>query len=386
MNEHIHTVKYGSKTIHIVGTAHISKQSVEEVRSVIDRVQPDTVCVELDKNRYQAMMDPNRWRKLNVFEVIKQRKGLQLLLNIIIGSFQRRIGQRFGIEPGAEFKAAIEAAEAQQAALELVDRDIQITFKRTWRKLGFAKKLTVLSLILDSLFEGEELTEAEVEAMKASDQLTELMRQFAEKMPSVQETLIDERDQYMMHAIRNAPGETIVAVVGAGHVQGMLNYLEADLEPETLNLVPRGTNWTTMAQWLIPALFLYAIYNGYQQASGQTVVEMMSGWVLPNALFSALLTAIAGGRVLSVVAAAFASPLTSLVPLVGTGFFVGYLEAKLRKPTVEDCERIPEDAVDLPGIYRNRFTRVLLVFFMSNLGSSLGAIIGISWVISLLNL
>lgn len=386
-SDNVTTLKKDNKTYHIIGTAHISKESVEEVKAVIDEIKPDTVCVELCETRYNTINNPDRWKSLDIFAIIREKKVLYLLSNIAVGAFQRRIGAELGVKPGAEFVAAIEKAKDVGAELVLADRDVQATLKRTWRNLSFFKKMNTLSAITESLFESDEKVSAEdIEKMKEKNQLEEAMKEFADENPEIQKPLIDERDQFLMSAIEEAKGETIVAVVGAGHVAGMQTYFGKSIDREKLSQIPPPKAWTGLIKWIIPLLVMYAFYKGYTDMSGQTFQAMLERWILPNAIVSALFTIVARGHILSVIVAFIASPITSLIPLIGTGFFVGYVEAKLRKPTVADCERIPDEAKDIKGFYSNRFTHVLIVFFLSNLGSSLGAVIGtglVAWLLAM---
>ncbi len=372
------------KTYYIVGTAHVSQESVEEVEETITALQPDTVCVELCDTRYQALTDKDRWKNLDIFKVIREGKMLLLLANLAVGAYQRRLGKELGVEPGAELIAGVQKAKEIGAELCLADRDIQATLKRTWRNLSFWQKLNLLGGILGSLVSTETIEAEQIEELKEKDQLTEMMEELARVMPEVQKPLIDERDQYLMSSIEEAPGNTIVAIVGAGHVAGMQTYFGKPIDREKLDVLPPPSKVTGMLKWLIPALIVAAFSFGITKNEGRTFDELLFAWVLPNSIASALFAAIGGGKILSVLAAFVSSPITSLNPLIGSGMVVGLVEAWLRKPTVADCERINSDVRNLKGIYKNPFTRVLLVAVLANLGSAIGAWIGISWVLSLI--
>jgi len=377
------TLTKGDKTYHILGTAHVSQKSVEEVEQLIQEVAPDTVCVELCATRYQALTDKNRWQKLNVFEVIKQGKTLFLLANLALTSFQRKMGDQLGVKPGAELVAAVDAAERSGAMLVLADRDVQVTLKRTWARIPWWKKMMVLSGVFESLWAKVELKEEDLEQMKDKDHLSHMMEEFARELPEVKEPLIDERDRYLMSKIEQAEGETIVAVVGAGHVQGITEHFGSKVDLPALESLPPRNAWAGALKWLIPILVLAAFYVGYSKHSGETLEEMLYAWVLPNSFMAALLSAIAGAKLLSILTAFFASPLTSLNPTLGAGMVVGLMEAWLRKPTVEDMEALPADIKSLKGFYRNPFTRVLMVTVFSTLGSALGAIVGLGWLVAI---
>lgn len=377
-------LEQGDRRIYLIGTAHISERSVHEVRETIEKVRPDTVCVELDQLRHDAMMDESRWRQLDIFEVIKQKKVLFVLANLALAAYQRKLGEKLGVRPGAEQLEAINAAQAVGAEVVLADRDIQATLKRTWANLTFMDKVKVMGALANGFGGGNEITEEDLEKLKERDHLNEMMAEFAKALPRVQVPLIDERDRYLMSSVEDAPGKTIVAVVGAGHVPGMIRYQGQAVDRAALSVIPPAKGWVRALKWVIPALMLGAFYFGYQQHSGASLKELLFAWALPNAMMAAVLSIVALAKPLSVVTAAVASPITSLNPTIGAGMVVGLLEAWLRKPTVEDAARVGQDSTSIRGIYRNRFTRVLLVAAMATVGSAMGAWVGATWVLSLL--
>lgn len=368
----------------IVGTAHVSQGSVDEVARVIDEVQPDVVAVELDEARHKALTDEDRWKNLDIFKVIRDGKTLFLLANLAIGAYQRRLGAQLGVRPGAEMLAGIQKAEAMGASVALVDRDIHITLKRTWASLGFWRKMTLLAAVVEGLVSRDQVEEVDIERLKEKAQLSQMMSEFARLLPEVHKPLIDERDQYLISSIEEIEGQKIVAVVGAGHVEGMTRYFGKPVDKPALNELPKPSKWTGALKWLIPVLIVSAFGIGYWRNDWTTVEDMLIGWVLPNSIFAAVLTAAALARPLSILTAFLCSPITSLNPLLPAGVVVGLVEAWQRRPTVEDCERINEDVQSIRGIYKNQFTRVLLVAVMATLGSALGAWVGIGWVLVLL--
>ncbi len=374
----------GERTFYIVGTAHVSEASANEVREVIEAVQPDTVCLELCQTRYDALTDEDRWKKLDVFRVIRDGKTLMLLANLAIGAYQRRMGAQLGVQPGAELLAGAESAEAIGARIELVDREIQTTLRRTWANVSFWRKAELISAIMASTLTQETLDEETIEELKEQANLSKMLEEFSEALPEVKGPLIDERDAYLMSGIEDAPGEKVVAVVGAAHVPGMKRLFGTPVDRERLDEQPERAQWTKALKWVIPALVMAAFLVGYFKHQDETLEQMLYAWVIPNSVLAALMTTIALAKPLSVLVAFIASPITSLNPLLGAGMVVGLLEAWLRKPTVEDAERINEDVQSLGGFYRNPFTRVLLVAFMATLGSALGAWVGAGWVVTLL--
>jgi len=368
-------------TYYIVGTAHVSADSVAEVERIIDQVQPDTVCVELCQARYKALTNDSSWRDLDIFKVIKEGKTLFLLANIALSAHQRRIGAQLGVKPGAELLAAVRKAEAVGAKVELVDRDIHATLKRTWANLGFGSKIKLLAGVLIG-GDGGEITEEAIEELKTQAGLSEMLSEFAEALPEVKTPLIDERDQYLMSGIEEASGPSVVAVVGAAHVPGMKENFGKAIDRAKLAELPPPSRFLRALKWVIPAVILAAFAVGLSRNEQQAFTDMLYAWILPNSIMCALLTAIAGGKPLSILTGFFSSPITSLNPLLGAGMVVGLVEAWLRKPTVADCESINEDIATFRGLYRNRVLRVLLVAVMATIGSALGAWVGLAGVLS----
>lgn len=383
-SENVTILERDNKKYYILGTAHISQKSVEEVRHVIETLKPDTVCVELCETRFKALTEENHWKKLNIVQVLKQGKALMLLASLAMSSFQRKMGEKLGVKPGAELQEGVKAAKDVGAELVLADRDIQVTLKRTWGNLSIWKKSMVLMGLMESVVANEELSEEELEKMKERDHLSDMMDEFAKAMPAVKEPLIDERDKFLISKVRDAPGNTVVAVVGAGHVAGMEKHFQAEIDREAINQIPPPSMFFQVMKWLIPAVVIALFVVGWMDKRDKALEEMIYAWVLPNAIGSGLFTLFAGARFLTVITAALAAPLTSLNPTIGAGMVAGFVEALLRKPTVEDCEAIPEDIKTFKGFFRNGFTRVLLVFFMANLGSMIGTWIGVSWLVKIL--
>ena len=382
-SDNVTLLESDSRKIYIVGTAHISEDSVNEVNSVIEQIKPDTVAVELCESRYKALTDENRWKNLDIFKVIKEGKMLFLLANLAIGAYQRRLGQKLGVKPGAEMLAGVKKAEEVGAELALIDRDIHVTLKRTWANVGFWRRIQLMGAITEGLVSKAEVNAEDIEKLKEKTELSEMMSQFAEVLPEVQQPLIDERDKYLMSGIQAAPGDTIVAVVGAGHVEGMTRYFNQPINREELEVIPEPTAVAKALKWVIPCLILAAFSVGYFKHQGESLENMIEAWVLPNSILAALFTTIALAKPLSILAAFIASPITSLNPLLPAGVVVGLVEAWLRKPTVEDAEKINDDVQNLQGIYRNAFTRVLLVAVMATFGSAAGAWVGIGWLVKI---
>ncbi len=369
---HVTHLKYEGKDIYLVGTAHVSPKSVEEVERVIEEIRPDSVCVELDAQRLRMLEDDTAWRKLDIFQVIRERRVLFLLSSLALGAYQRKMGEKQGVRPGAELHAGVIAAKRIGAELVLADRDVQATLKRTWANLSLLDRAKITSGLVAAPFSVEEIDAATIEDLKDQDTIGEMMHELAREFPRLKEPLIDERDAYLISSIREATGPKIVGVVGAAHVAGMVRRLAEPVDRAALSVIPPRTLLSRVLVWVIPLIVLGAFYLGYRKSGNAGLEEMLTAWILPHAIGSSLLTLVALGHPLSVVTAFFAAPLTSLNPAVSAGMVVGLVEAYLRKPTVEDCEGLPTAIQSLRGIYGNRATRVLLVFVLSTLGSAIG--------------
>ena len=373
-------LSYEGREIYLVGTAHVSQRSVEDVGRVVDELRPDTVCVELDSARHQALIDPKRWRHLDIFDVIRQRRVLFMLVSLALSSYQRRLGEKLGVRPGAEMLAAIEHAERVGARLVLADRDIQATLKRTWAALSPWDCLQLGGALVGSLFAKGEITKEQVEALKDRDNIGELVREFAEVMPRLQGPLIDERDRFLMSSIREAPGQRVVGVVGAGHVGGMVRYLHAEVDRDALSAIPPRSWLSRIAPWVLPAVVIVTFYFGLR---ARPLSSLLAAWVVPNAGFAAAFALMARAQLVTVLAAALTAPLTGLVPRLDAGMLAAWVEARLRRPSVADCEGLSQVA-SLADWRQNRFTRVLMVGFAATAGSILGAVVGAAALLLLL--
>lgn len=362
----------------------MSQKSVDEVRRVIAEERPDTVCVELDEGRYKTLVDKAAWQKLNVFDIVRQKRVLFLLSSLALGAYQRRMGEKLGVIPGAELLAAVEAAEAIGAKVVLADRDVQATLKRTWANLSFFDKMQMASGLLAAPFAVEDIDEAKIEELKDKDTIGQMMHEVAEQMPRIKRPLIDERDEYLMSMIQEAPGKKIVGVVGAAHVAGMVTRLGMNVDRDELSKIPPPSPIMSVLKWVIPAIICGMFYWGFREHQGEGLKQMMIAWALPTAVFAGVTTIFALAHPLTVLTAFLAAPITTLNPTIGAGMVAGLVEAYLRKPTVEDCEEVHKAVTSFGALYKNRVTRVLLVVVFTSLGASLGAWVGLGWVMSLL--
>ncbi|MTI48756.1 TraB/GumN family protein [Sporosalibacterium faouarense] len=381
-DQNIHRVHIEDKEIILIGTAHVSKKSAEQVKQVIEEEQPDSVCIELDKQRYKSIREGQKWKDMDIFKVVKENKALLLLVNLVMSSFQKRMAKQFGINPGQEMIQGIQSAEDIDANLVLADRDINITFTRVWRGINFWGKIKLFFELFFSIFSDEEITEEELEKLKTEDMLTSMLSELGDSFPKLKNALIDERDKYLSHKIKTAPGKKIVAVLGAGHVPGIKEEILKDQNLGDLTKVPPKSKVGKIIGWMIPIIILSIIgYTFYTNRN--TGIDQTISWVLWNGSLSSLGALIALGHPLSILTAFVVSPISSLNPALAAGWFSGIVEAFIRKPKVEDFQNLSDDVFTIKGFWRNKVTRILLVVALTNLGSVLGTAIGGADVIRL---
>ena len=373
-------VAVNDKDVYLVGTAHLSNESVEDVQTTVDLVKPDAIAVELCQGRYQAMTQADNWSKMNIFKVVRQRRAVFLLAQLIMTSFYRRLGEKLGIQPGAEMLKGVELAEATGAKLVLADRNIEITLKRVWGYLGFWNKVKLFMQLAMGIFSREEIDSDMIENLKKQDQLEAVMAEFAGKFPEIKRRLIDERDTYLAQEIRSAPGKTVVAVIGAGHVPGITEQIQQDHCLDELKELPPKSRWLAIFKWAIPLAILGLIAYGFFAKGKDHGFESIYIWFLVNGLFSAVGAALALAHPLTILSAFLAAPLTSLNPFFAAGWVAGIVQAVIKKPKVSDLEDLPEAIGTLKGFWTNPVTRILLVVALANLGSVLGTWVAGVWI------
>ncbi len=397
-NKTIYHIQNQDKEILLIGTAHVSRESAKLVREVILSEQPDTVCVELCQTRLASLQDNDKWRNMDIVKVIKEKKALLLLLNLMLASFQKKLAEKFDIKPGQEMINAMEAAKETGAEVIPSDREIQITLSRVWRSMGFWAKIKLLFQLIFSLGGSDEITEEDIEAMKQEDILKTLLSDVKKSHPVIERVLIDERDQFLAKKILDAPGEKIVAVVGAGHVPGIKRYMspQEDLQDNPnsqkkdqtkdqkdeidiaeLNRIPQGGNMGKILKWLIPGAILVLFALGFFMKGKGAGTDMIWLWIAANGIFAGLGALIALAHPLTILSSILAAPLTSLNPMIAAGWVSGLVEAISRKPKVRDLESIPDDILSIRGFWRNNVTRILLVVVFTNLGSTIGTMTAI---------
>lgn len=380
----VHHLEYDDKQVILVGTAHVSRESAQQVRQVIQEENPDTVCVELCQSRYQSIRQKERWQETDIIKIIREKKSFLLLSNLLLASFQKRIAKKLDIKPGQEMITAIETADEMDAEIHLADRDIRTTLSRTWRAMGLWSKIKLLFQLMLSLGEVEEIKEEDIEKMKNEDVLETLLAEVGKALPVLKDILIDERDQYLAKKIRTAPGQKIVAVVGAGHVPGIKKYWNKDIDIRALEQLPPKSHTAGVLKWLIPGAIMAMFIAGFFYGGAKAGQDMIVWWIAANGILAGIGATIALAHPVTIVTSMLAAPLTSLNPMIAAGWVAGLVEAFSRRPKVKDLEKLPEDILSVRGFWRNKVTRILLVVVFTNLGSSIGTFVAFPVIVKLL--
>lgn len=371
-------LELNNRKITLIGTAHVSAESISEVENVISDVKPDCVAIELDEKRYESITNPDKYRELDIIKVLKRKEGFLLLANIVMASFQKRMGKNAGVKPGEEMVAAINKAKELNIPTALVDRPIQITFRRAWKKTSAYGKTQLLSALLASGFSKDEISSEEIENLKQASEMDSMMKELSEVMPAVKQVLIDERDQYLASHIWKVEGNNIVAVLGAGHLPGVEAHLkkiaenQASTDTSEIASIPESSIFSKIMMWLIPALIVAVIAFGFYIGGKDAGSKMALNWILWNGILAGLGALIAGGNPLTILVSFVGAPVTSLCPFIGVGIVAGIVQAAICKPQVKDLETLSDDAGSIKGFYKNKILRVLLVFLLSSVGSSIG--------------
>ncbi len=385
MSDNLTRLQFGGREFILLGTAHVSRESVFEVEKVISEEKPERVCVEIDASRFKAMTEKQNWSSLNIYQVIKEKKGFLLLGNLVLTSFQRRLGFDLGIKPGEEMMQAVTTCQNLGIPFSLADRDIQVTLRRAWAKTGFWGKNKMLAAMISSIISSEKLSAQEIEELKKKSELEGMMDELASYLPTVKEVLIDERDRYLATKMFDTTENKVLAVVGAGHVPGITKILQELHEGKVSDLADIETipmpGWISRSlPWTLPLAIVALIGWGFLSSGWDQGLAMVWKWVLVNGGLAALGSLLALAHPVTIIASFFAAPVATLNPAVGVGMFTGLIEAYFRKPRVEDFERLHEDITSIKGFFRNRFTHVLLVFFFSSLGGMAGNFIALPYL------
>ena len=376
--EDVAVIQLGDKTVLLVGTAHISRQSTDLVREVIEQEQPDTVCIELDEKRYQALSQKQHWDNLDLKQIIRDKQLSTLLVNLILSSYQKKLGDRLGIMPGTELLTAAKVAEKVGSKMVLCDRDVRVTLRRAWHATTLWKKFYLLASLITSLFDKTELDEEKLAELRKKDVLSELMSEIGAMMPDTKKALIDERDIYMAEKIKESPGKRLVAVVGAGHMEGIRQVITQDNSArlDEINTIPPVSKAWKTAGWSIPVLIVLSIFLiGIREGAGAAGANI-AYWILANGIPSAIGAMIALAHPATIISAFAAAPITSLTPVIGAGYVTAFVQVMTTPPVVREFEAVSADIVSFTGWWHNRLLRIFLVFLLTGFGSAIGTWVG----------
>lgn len=383
MKQTIRRITAGDREIILVGTAHVSRESIDEAVSTIRGESPDMVCVELDEGRLQSLTNEKGWQELDISKVLREGKGFLLLANLVLSTFQKKIGEDMGVKPGDEMKASLEAAKEAGIATALVDRPIHVTLQRAWAKNNLWGKSKLMATLVSSAFSDETIEESEIENLKDQGAMDAMMTELATYLPTVKEVLIDERDRYLASRIWEAGGKKSVAILGAGHLPGTEACIQ-ELAAGTRNAdisdiaaVPPKTIGSKIAGLAFPAIIIALLAAGFFTGGAITSLDMLVRWLLWNGSLAAVGAIIALGHPLSIIVAFIGAPAATLNPFLAVGILSGITQAWVRKPQVRDMEFLAKDVGSFKGFYRNRISHVLLIFFLSSFGGAIGNFIAV---------
>lgn len=384
MSEPIQHIALGDTRLTLLGTAHVSRASADAVAAELEGGSYDAVAVELCPSRYHAIVNPDAMARMDLFQVLREGKGTMVIASLALGAYQQRLAEQFGIEPGAEMRAAVDHARAHHKPIWLIDREVGITLKRVYRGMPWWRRFELLSSLLASVVSREQVEEAEIERIKEGDMLESAFAQFADQERELFQTLIVERDRYMAarlrHEIETGQPRNVLVVLGAGHLRGIGEQLSepsigATQSPlnviDELDRVPQGARGWRWIPWLIVALVVTGFALGFQRSPGMGW-GLVWDWILINGGLSAIGAALALAHPLTVLGAFVAAPITSLNPTIGAGMVTAGIELWLRKPRVGDFSALRHDTTAIGGWWRNRVARTLLVFLFSTIGSAIG--------------
>ena len=374
------------KVLYLIGTAHVSGDSVKFVEECINEFEPDTVAVELDKNRMDVLKNRKKYEETDIFDIFRKKKVLFFTVQLIMSGYQKKIAEKTGSAPGSEFKKAIELAEEKDLKLVNADRDISVTLKRTINAMTFKEKAKFFTGMLFG--DDKDVDEKAIEELKKGDMLMQIIGEMQDEFPSLKRTILDERDRYLAANIAQNLGEKTVAVVGAAHVPGILRRLQeekpAEDNLEDINFVPKGSKVTKMIPWIIPLLIIGMFIYGFFNGNTPDTLEAAIWWIVINGTLSALGCALALGHPLTILAGFIAAPITSLNPTIGAGIVTGLVQLYLVRPRVIDLETVSQDTMHIKGWWKNKLSRTLLVSLFSSIGSAIGTFAALPFLMKLL--
>jgi pheromone shutdown-related protein TraB len=378
-SEDVQSVSVDGRTFTLVGTAHVSRESAELVRHVVSTERPDCVCIELDGKRFAALAQRHRFESLNIREVIRSQQLPVLLLNLVLAAYQKQLGGALGVVPGTELLAAATVAEDLGIPIELCDRDVRITLRRAWSSIPWWRKLWLVpGMLVSVLFERPSLSEADLRTLRQRDVMTSLLQELGDALPELKRALIDERDSYLAEKIRRSPGSHLVAVVGAGHMEGIRRGLleHSPVALQELETIPPTSRFWAFVGWGVPLTILAALLAIGLRKGAAVAGENLLFWVLANGIPCSFGALVAFAHPATIVTAFVAAPITSLTPVIGAGYVTAFVQAYLCPPLVREIQSVADDFLRPRRWWGNRLLRVLLVFLLTTIGSAIGTFVG----------
>ncbi len=365
----------------LLGTAHVSRASAEEVERLLRTGDYDAVALELDPGRHAALTDPDRWAKTDLFQVLREGKAAMMAANLALGAYQQRLAEQSGTEPGEEMRRALRVAGELELPVLLIDRDIGVTLRRVYANVGFWKRMTLLAGLMGSVVSREEVTPEEIEKLKEGDVLEATFSEFSNKEGELFTPLIQERDHYMAARLREEtaakPYKKVLVVIGAGHLKGLDLRLSTPPavppaeEIESLTTIPKGAPWGQILSWALVAFFILGFALAFLQ-SPEVGWQLVTRWLLLNGGLAALGALVALAHPLTILATFLGAPIGTLSPTLGVGMIAGAAELWLRKPQMGDFARLRQDITETRGWWRNKVARIFLIFFLTSIGGALG--------------
>jgi len=383
-SEDVRIINKNGREFIIVGTAHISRQSADLVKEVITNEKPDTVCIELDEKRYKALAEKKRWESLDLKTIIRQKQLSTLLVNLVLSSYQKKLGEKLGVTPGTELLEAANTANELNLSIELCDREVRITLRRAWHSMSFWQKLKFLTGGIAGIFEKQELTEEKLSELRSKDVLSEMMDELGKAMPVLKKVIIDERDEYLAQKMQEAKGSKIVAVVGAGHVNGIVKVIEdnREIDLKEIEVIPPASPVVKIIGWGIPAIIIASIiYIGYSKGLAEAGDNALY-WILANGIPSGLGAIIALAHPVTILVSFLAAPFTSLTPVIGAGYVAAFVQVYFQPPVVKEFQTVASDISKPAKWWGNKLLKVLLVFILTSLGSLIGTYVGFFEIVS----
>ncbi|MBI5556169.1 MAG: TraB/GumN family protein [Deltaproteobacteria bacterium] len=380
----VHIVEQDGRQFILVGTAHVSRESVQLVRQVIEEENPDCVCVELDAKRYESLSEKKRWKSLDLKQIIRNKQLSTLMINLVLASYQKKLGDQLGVMPGSELLEAATTAQAKNIPVSLCDRDVRVTMRRAWKSTSFWRKNYLVASLLASLFEETEITEEKLNELKETDVLSELLAELGKALPELKTVLIDERDTFLAEKIKRAKGQKIVAVVGAGHIKGVKQALGEDRSSlmEEINTIPPVSPAWKVAGWLIPATILGSIgYIGYSKGFA-VAGENMLYWILATGIPAAIGALVGLAHPVTILSAFVAAPITTLSPVIGVGHVTAFVQVMVQPPLVHEFESVLGDMSKIRRWWGNKLLRVFLAFMLPTFGGVIGVWLGAVEILS----